>query len=172
LNYRLGERSQVSAAYIRSSTRGELNALTSLFVPFEEPVIRPNANTWLTSDVPNRFVSSGILQLPWHVTVSPVVDVHTGLRYSDVDSLQVYVGTPNSHRFPTYFSLDMKIYREFRLPGPSRLKNHSVRLGIYSLNITNHQNAHDVINSIASPDFGHFVGFQHRVTGFVFDYVK
>ena len=172
LNYRVGEGSQVSAAYIRSSTRGDLNALASMFVPFAEPVIRPGANTWLASDIPNRIVGSGIIQLPWRLTISPVIDVHTGLRYSAVDTLQDYVGTPNSHRFPTYFSLDVKIYREFRLPGPSLLRNHSVRLGIYSLNLTNHQNARDVINSIESPYFGHFVGFQHRVTGFVFDYVR
>jgi hypothetical protein len=172
LNYRVGEESQVSIAYIRSSTRGDLNALGSMFVPFAEPVIRPGANTWLASDVPNRVVSSGIFQLPWHLTVSPVIDVHTGLRYSDVDTFQDYVGAPNSHRLPRYFSLDVKIYREIKLPGPTLLRNHSVRIGIYSLNVTNHQNALAVFNSTASPYFGHFVGFQHRVTGFVLDYVR
>ena len=172
LTYRAGERSQVNAAYIHSSSRGDLNALSTLYVPFAEPTIRRGANTWLASDIPNRLVGSGIFRLPWRLTVSPVIDVHTGLRYSDVDTLQNYVETPNSRRFPTYFSLDMKIYREFRIPGPSKLNNHSVRLGIYSLNLTNHQNARDVINNISSPYFGHFVGLQHRVTGFVFDFVK
>ena len=172
LNYRVGEGSQVSAAYIRSSTRGDLNTLASMFVPFAEPVIRPNANTWLASDVPNRLVGSGIVQLPWHLTVSPVIDVHTGLRYSYVDTVQDYVGTPNSHRFPTYFSVDVKLYREFKLPDISMMKNAKLRVGIYSLNLTNHQNARDVISSVESPYFGHFLGFQHRVTGFVLDYVR
>lgn len=172
LNYRVGETSQLSAAYIRSSTRGDLNALASMYVPFAEPIIRPNANTWLASDVPNRLVGSGIFQLPWHLTVSPVIDVHTGLRYSYVNTVQDYLGTPNSHRFPTYLSLDMKFYREFKLPDNSLIKNARLRVGIYSLNLTNHQNARDVINSVESPYFGHFVGFQHRVTGFVLDYVR
>ena len=27
-----------------------------------------------------------------------------------------YVGRPNSQRFPTYFSLNVKLYRDFKLP--------------------------------------------------------
>ena len=53
--------------------------------------------------------------MPWEITVSPVVDVHSGLPYSEVDTFQNYVGTPNAERFPTFFSLDLKVYREFEL---------------------------------------------------------
>jgi hypothetical protein len=87
--------------------------------------------------------------------------------------LQNYVGRPNSRRFPAYFSLDLKIYRDFQLPAfVGRLKNRRFRIGVYSLNVTNHLNPHDVFNNVASPDFGEFVGFQHRVNGLLIDLVK
>ncbi len=173
VRFRASQRIEVNVAYIRSRSRGDLNTLTSTFVPFEQPIIRPNVNDYLASDLPNRLLSSGVFRLPWNLTVSPVVDLHTGFRYSQVDVLENYVGRPNSQRFPTFFSLDMKIYRDFHLPTfVGRLKDHRFRIGVYSLNITNHLNPHDVFNNIASPEFGQFVGFQHRVNGLLIDLVK
>ena len=173
VRYRLGQRGDVNVTYLRSQAKGSLNTLANTYVPFEQPIIRPNVNDYLASDIPDRLLSSGVFHLPHGFTISPVVDLHTGFRYSNVDVLDNYVGRPNSQRFPTYFSLDMKVYRDFRLPAfAGRLKDHRFRLGIYSLNTTNHQNPHDVFNNITSSDFGHFVGFQHRVTGMLIDIVK
>jgi hypothetical protein len=50
-------------------------------------------------------------------------------------------------------------------------KNQKLRLGVYSLNLTNHLNYLDVYSNVASPYFGHFAGFQHRVNGMVIDMV-
>ena len=116
------------------------------------PVVHPKRRRWSFSIQ---------LQLPRGFTISPVVDLHTGFRYSNVDVLNNYVGRPNSQRFPTYFSLDMKIYRDFKLPAfAGRLQDHRFRIGIYSLNVTNHLNPRDVYNKVASFVFGHFVGFN------------
>jgi len=52
------------------------------------------------------------------------------------------------------------------------MRDHRLRIGIYSLNVTNHLNPHDVLSNINSPEFGHFVGFQHRVNGILIDIVK
>jgi hypothetical protein len=102
-----------------------------------------------------------------------VIDLHTGFPYSEVDALQNYVGTPNSQRFPTFFSLDIKVYREFQFPFSflGRVKNRKFRFGVYSLNVTNHSNPHDVYNNITSANFGDFAGFYHRVSGLVIDIV-
>ena len=62
--------------------------------------------------------------------ISPVVDVHSGLPFSVVDAAQNYVGTPNAARFPYFFSLDFKAYREFKLPLLSTHKNRKLRLGV------------------------------------------
>jgi len=173
LHYRAGRRGDLNVTYLHSQAKGSLNTLSDTYVPFEQPVIRPNVNDYLDSDIPNRLLSSGIFHLPAGFTISPVVDVHTGFRYSNVDVFNNYVGRPNSERFPTYFSLDMKVYRDFKLPAfAGRLRDHRFRIGIYSLNLTNHLNPHDVFNNIASPVFGHFVGYQHRVNGILIDIVK
>ena len=173
-HYKPGERSDLNVSYIRSRARGDLNTVSSLFVPFEDPVIRPNTFGNLAQDVPNRVVGWGILSLPWNITLSPVVDVHTGLPYSDIDTFQNYIGVPNAQRFPEFFSLDLKVYREFEihLPFFGKAKTKRIRFGLYSINLTNHSNPLAVYNNVTSPVFGHFVGFQHRVNGFVLDAVN
>lgn len=173
LHYKPGERSDVNVSYIRSHARGDLNTLAALYVPFEEPVIRPNTFGNLPQDIPNRVVGWGILSLPKNISVSPVVDVHSGLPYSNIDTLQNYVGQPNTQRFPEFFSLDLKVYREFHLPFVGgKLKSKKIRFGLYTLNLTNHSNPLAVYDNVTSPVFGHFVGFQHRVNGFVLDAVN
>ena len=172
------ERSDLNLAYVWSRSRGDLNTLSDVFVPFEAPVIRPNRYGIVPSDVPHRFVGWGTFRLRGKFTLSPVADIRSGLPYSPVDVLQNYVGAPNSRRFPTFFSLDVKFYREFPLHMP--FAGHSdtgsdkkkIRLGLYSLNVTNHFNPDQVYNSVASPQFGQFVGNHHRTGGFVIDIVN
>src|SRR6267154_588680 len=174
VNARPFEHANLNVSYVWSRARGDLNALSDTFVPFEQPVIRPNVAGVLSSDVPHRVVSWGIVDLPWKLTLSPVVDVHTGLPYSNVDVLQNYVGAPNSLRFPTFFSLDARIYREFplRLPLIGRSTKRKIRLGVYSLNLTNHLNPHDIYNNVVSPLFGQFAGYNRRVDGLVVEIVN
>ena len=174
LHYRPSERSVLNVSYVRSRARGNLNTVSDVFVPFEQPVIRPDVSSNLAHDVPNRVIGWGTFSLPWNLTMSPVVDVHSGLPYSDVDALQNYVGMPNNQRFPTFFSLDVKVYREFQLHLPflSKEKKRKLRLGLYTINLTNHSNALEVYGNVTSPFYGHFVGFQHRVNGFVIDAVN
>ena len=169
----LRERDQVSVSYIWSRSRGDLNSLSNIYIPFATPVIRPNEYGILSSDIPNRVVGWGIFALPWKLTFSPLVDVHSGFPYSPIDVQQQYVGTPNGKRFPEYFSLDMKLYRQFRVPflGNRGGKVHHVRLGVYTLNVTNHGNFNAVFNNVASPNFGQFVGFLYRHEGMVIDFV-
>jgi hypothetical protein len=173
VRFSLRERDQVNASYIWSRTRGDLNNLSAVLIPFEQPVIRPNVYGISPYDIPNRFVSWGIFAVPWKMTFSPLVDVHTGQPYSKVDVLQNYVGVPNGERFGTYFSLDVKLYREFRIPylGTKSGKAHHVRLGFYSTNVTNHHNFHDVFNNVTAPNFGQFAGFLDRRDGAVIEFI-
>src|SRR5579864_8455551 len=172
-HYSLRERDQINVSYIWSRARGDLNSLSNVYIPFATPVIRPNVYGILSSDIPNRVVGWGIFALPWKLTFSPLVDVHSGFPYSPIDVQQQYVGTPNGKRFPEYFSLDLKLYRQFRLPllGNRGGKKHHIRLGVYTLNVTNHGNFNAVYNNVASPNFGQFVGFLYRHEGAVIDFV-
>jgi hypothetical protein len=166
-------RGYLNVTYMWSRSRGDLNTLSNTYMPFEEPVIRPNVSGILPSDVPNRILAWGVFQLPFKLTLSPVVDVRSGLPYSNVDVLQNYVGVPNGLRFPTYFSLDARIYREFplRLPFMERSTKRKIRFGVYTLNLTNRQNPHEVYSNVASPLFGQFAGLDKRIDGLVIDVV-
>ncbi len=174
VRFKVRERNEINASYVWSRTRGDLNDLSSILIPFAAPVIRPNVYGISPYDVPNRVVTWGIFALPWwQMTFSPIIDVHTGYPYSAVDELQNYAGTPNGQRFNPYFSADVKIYRVFRVPflGSKDGKGHHVRLGAYSLNVTNHHNWHDVYNNVTSPAFGQFAGFLDRREGAVIDFL-
>jgi hypothetical protein len=166
-HYRPVEKADVSVSYAWSRARGDLNALSDTYVPFEAPVIRPNSYGIMPSDIPNRVIASGTVDLPWNMVITPIADFHSGFPYSNVDVLQNYVGAPESLRFPFYISLDAKLYRDFPIhfPFTENSKKHKVRVGVFTLNGTNHQNPHDVYNNVSSPIFGEFAGFQRRFTG-------
>ena len=165
--YRPSERAEVNVSYSWSQARGDLNTLSDTFIPFQAPVLRPNVYGIQPSDIPHRAIAWGFVHIPWNFVVSPVADMHTGFAYSNIDVFQNYVGAPYSLRYPVYFSLDVKVYKDFTfsLPFGDRSKKRKIRLGVYSLDVTNRQNPHDVFNNIASPIFGEFAGFQRRFTG-------
>ncbi len=173
VRYTFRDSDQLKASYIWSHARGDLNNLSSVMIPFAAPVFRPNVYGILGSDIPNRFVAWGIFALPWKITFSPLVDVHSGFPWSPIDVTQQYVGTPNGQRFPTFFSLDLKAYRTFRIPfwKGKKGKDHHFRLGGYSLNVTNHGNFSTVYNNVASPGYGKFAGFLYRHEGMTLDFV-
>ena len=173
VRFTVHEHHEVNASYIWSRTQGDLNNLSDAMIPFLEPVIRPNVYGVLPSDVPNRVVAWGVFSLPKQFTFSPILDVHSGYPYSNVDVLENYVGTPNGQRFATYLSLDVKIYRVFPVPflGAKSGKIHHIRLGFYSLNVTNHGNFNAVFNNVTAPNFGQFVGFLDRRDGAVIDFI-
>ncbi len=168
--YSPSEKLEVNVSYSWSRARGDLNTLSDTFIPFQIPVIRPNVYGVQPSDIPNRLLVWGYVHLPfWNLVFSPVADMHSGFAYSQFDPFQNYVGIPNSLRFPTYFSLDVKVYRDFpiRIPFKERPsgKIRKIRVGVYSLDITNRQNPHDVFSTFTSSKFGQFDGFQRRFTG-------
>jgi hypothetical protein len=173
VHFTVHEHNEVNASYVWSRTRGDLNNLSNVMIPFLQPVIRPNVYGILPYDVPQRVIAWGIFSLPKKLTFSPILDVHSGYPYSNVDVLQNYVGTPNGQRFATYVSLDVKIYRVFQIPflGVKSGKIHHMRLGFYSLNVTNHGNFNAVYNNVTAPNFGQFVGFLDRRDGAVIDFI-
>jgi len=168
--YRPNEKAEANVSYSWSRARGDLNTLSDTFIPFQIPVIRPNVYGVEPSDIPNRLLAWGFVHLPfWSLVFSPVADMHSGFPYSNYDVFENYVGVPNSLRFETYFSLDVKVYRDFpiRIPFKERpnRKVRKIRIGVYSLDVTDRHNPHDVFSNVASPLFGTFDGFQRRFTG-------
>jgi outer membrane receptor for ferrienterochelin and colicin len=167
VHYRPNERYELNVSYAWSRARGDLNTLSDTFLPVQVPVIRPNAYGVLPSDIPNRVLTWGYVTLPKKFVLTPVMDIHTGYPYSNVDVLQNYVGVPDSLRFPIYFSLDVKLSRDFMIPMSfkDKTKRRKINIGVFSLDVTNRLNPHDVFNNVTSPLFGVFAGFPRRLTG-------
>jgi hypothetical protein len=171
LRVRTRQRADINVSYVHSLSRGDLNTLSQVYVPFEEPVIRPNYFATLPSNVPDRIVTWGRIKVPWQMTAGPVLDLHTGFPYSAVDELQNYVGNPNSRRFPTYFSLDMQLSKEFKMLWIPWARNHKFRGAIRVFNMTNHGNFRDVHDNVDSAYFGQFTGLLHRFYDVALDVV-
>jgi Carboxypeptidase regulatory-like domain/TonB-dependent Receptor Plug Domain/TonB dependent receptor-like, beta-barrel len=161
LHYQRSNKVEVNFAYVNSLARGDLNTLGAIYVPFEQPVIRPDAYGVLPSDVPNRFLTWGTFHFPMEFGAAPVLDIHSGFPWSATDVFGNYVGIPNGRRFPAFASLDLQLTKDFRISFIKKLSHHKYRLGFLIYNLTNHLNPRDVYYNTASPYFSHFVGFQH-----------
>jgi hypothetical protein len=142
--------------------RGDLNTMASIYVPYERPVIEPNLFGTLPTNVPDRVVAWGRFKFPMKITATPLVDWHSGFPFSVYDELQNYVGPPNSRRFPTFASLDLQMSKDFRVSFIPWVRKHTLRGTLRIYNLTNHGNFRDVYNTVTSPYFGHYAGFQHR----------
>jgi hypothetical protein len=162
LRYRPNGKADFNISYVNSQARGDLNTMAAVFVPYEEPVIHPNLFGTLPTSIPDRVVTWGRFTFPRKVTVSPVLDWHSGFPFSTVDDLQNYVGPPDSRRLPAFLSLDLQASKDFSIFFIPWLRKHSFRGSIRVFNVTDHGNFRDVYNTITSPYFGHYAGFLHR----------
>jgi hypothetical protein len=161
VRFRISKLVDFNSTYVHSRARGDLSTLSQAYVRFEQPIIRPDLYANLNSNIPNRWVTWGHFNLPWKITASPVLDLHTGFPYSAVDELQNYVGQPNSLRLPGFMSLDLKLSKDFRIPFVPWVKKHTLRGAVAVYNLTDNLNPRDVYNNVTSPYFRHFAGPQH-----------
>ncbi len=159
--YRLGERSQLTASYVRSAATGDLNDFNQFFGTTAQPVIRPNERSRLAFDAPNRFLFWADLTLPKKVTLSPVLDLHTGFPYSVVNEERDFVGRRNqAGRFPGFSSFDLQVLKEVKIPFGGR--KYRARVGFKVFNLFNSFNPRDIQNNLASPRFGTFFNSVDR----------
>ncbi len=169
--YKLGERSDLFASYVRSRATGDLNTFDVHFGNFQGPIIRPNERSRLPFDAPNRFLFWGDFQLPADITASPVLEVRNGFPFSIVDEELNFIGRRNrAGRFPTFASLDLQVTKGLKIP--FRGKNYRFRAGFKVFNLLNRFNPRDVQNNIGSPNFGGFFnGVSRTFRGkFVFEF--
>ncbi len=162
LRVRPSDKVDFNISYVNSTARGDLNTMASVYVPYERAVIEPNLFGTLPTNVPDRVVTWGRFKLPQKFIVSPVLDWHSGFPFSIYDDLQNYVGPPNSRRLPTFLSLDLQTSKDFRIFFIPWLRKHTLRGSVRIFNLTNHGNYRDVYNTVTSPYFGSYAGFEHR----------
>ncbi len=160
---RLGETRHLMFSYIRSKGRGDLNDFGSFLGTFPAPIVRPNQFGNSAADLPNRFLTWGLMQLPWKFRISPVIEYRSGFPYIVTNAEQDYFGLPNSRRFPRFLSVDSRISKDFQVH-----PKYAVRLSVSAFNLTNHFNPEAVHPNIADPAFGYFFG--HRGRRFTLDF--
>jgi len=160
---RLAETRQLMFSYIRSKGRGDLNDFGSFLGTFPAPIVRPNQFGNLPADLPNRFLSWGLVQLPWKFRISPVVEYRSGFPYIVTNAAQDYVGVPNTSRFPHFLSVDSRVSKDLQVSS-----QYAVRLSVSAFNLTNHFNPEAVHPNVADPAFGYFFG--HRGRRFTLDF--
>ena len=68
---RLKNDGQLFLSYVRSKARGDLNDFSTSSAVFPRPIIRPNQFSNLPTDLPNRFLAWGMIQLPVRVPHLP-----------------------------------------------------------------------------------------------------
>ncbi len=56
LHFQPVHHADLNVSYIWSRARGDLNTVSNIFLPLEQPIIRPNVSGILPSDIPNRVV--------------------------------------------------------------------------------------------------------------------
>ena len=154
---RAGENRDLYISYVRSDARGDMNDFASYLGSFPLPIIRPNANGVLSTDLPNRFLAWGSVKLPDGFRISPVMELRSGFPYSALDASQSYAGTPNGRRYPAFFSLDSRLSKDIKIN-----PKYTVRLSLSDFNLTNHFNPEAVHNNIADGAYGLFFGQRGR----------
>jgi hypothetical protein len=149
--YQLG-RHLLNASYVRSKAFGDLNDFNQFFGNTQQVVIQPDQRARLPFDAPNRFLFWGDFAAPYGVTLSPVIDVHTGFPYSVENQEREYIGPRNAERFSAFASVDLQVQKRIKLPV---LDKHA-QVGFSVFNILNHFNPREVQNDIDSYRFGSY----------------
>ena len=154
---RVSDHGQLFFSYVRSRARGDLNDFGSYLGSFPVPIVRPNEIANLPTDLPNRFLSWGLVQLPWNFRIAPSVEFRSGFPYALTDSAQNYVGVPNDGRFPRFLSVDARLSKDFKMN-----PKYTVRLSVSGYNLTKHFNPEAFHNNIGDPAAGLFFGQRGR----------
>lgn len=151
--------STLNVSYVHSRAYGDLNDFNQFFGNDPQAVIQPNQRARLDFDAPNRVLAWGEIAAPWKLTVSPVLDIHTGFPYSTVNEYREFVGARNESRFPRFISTDLQVWRRVPLP----IREMHARIGGGAFNVFNHPNYRDVQNDIDSPRLGEFFNGPGRI---------
>jgi hypothetical protein len=150
---------QMMFSYVRSKAEGDLNTFSTYLGDFPIAKLRPNQYSNLRSDIPNRFLVWGVINMPWNMRLAPIFEYRSGLPYAILEAHRNYVGIPYSNRtrFRSYVGLDERISKEVPLMGRYR-----ARISASVLNALNHFNPIDVHSNTADPQFGTFFGHYKR----------
>ncbi len=155
LNYNKPKFMEMTASYVFSRSRGDLNSADRFTGDYLSFVVRPNEYAPLPFDVPHRFLLTGTIYAPHDIQIAPLFEARSGFPFSAVNERLDFVGARNmTGRFPMYLSLDVQVTKGFQIP--FFFKDKRIRVGVALFNLTNHFNPRDVQTNLTSPNYGKF----------------
>jgi outer membrane receptor protein involved in Fe transport len=138
-------------SYVKSRTTGTLNNFGDVYGDVRQPLLLEAEYSLQRYDVPHRFLSWGVINLPKGIAVVPGIEWRSGFPYTVFAPNYSVVGERNrGGRFPTFLSIDLRVTKKFVVRG------RAIRLGFEIFNLTDHSNPRDVFSNVASPLFGDF----------------
>jgi hypothetical protein len=151
-----GSRADVTASFVHSKAREDLNSLLDFMDAVLQPIISSNAYAPAAADVPNRLLVRARSEVINGWQILGTADWREGLPYSVVDEYLEFVGQRNALRFPNYFRVDTGIER--------RLSVHGLHpwLGLRVSNALNSFLPSDVQANLSSPAYGSFYNSVYR----------
>jgi hypothetical protein len=162
------QRYTVMGAYTRSSTHSkqvlDFNVdapILGRVLPGTSTIASPQTPGPLLWDAPNRFLSWGFLpffRLPiiHDLDLAYSAEARTGFPFNVFTDQQLLFGPPGTHRFPTYFTLNVQLEKRFHLFG----YYWALRGGFDD--ITGRSNPVVVNADVNSPQFLTFSGYNRR----------
>jgi len=158
-----GERRDVTVSYVWAKGTADLNSYDLYYGNLRTPIVRPNENNLIPTDVRHRLLVRGTLGLPGKWDFAPLLELRSGFPWSAVDEFHDFVGPRNrAGRLPAVRTLD------FTLARPWRFKKRRFRAGLKLYNVFGASADRDVQNNLTSPDYGTFYNPIERSIGFTF----
>ena len=154
---RVSEKSPLYFSYVHSRARGDLNEFGNFLGSFQAPLIRTNQFSNLPTDLPDRFLTWGVVEFPKGFRIAPVFEYRSGFPFLATDAAQNYAGIPYQNRFPNFFSLDSRFSKDIKVS-----PKYSVRLSVSGFNLTDHFNPEALHTNIADPAYGFLFGQRGR----------
>jgi hypothetical protein len=162
-----GERRDLTLSYVWAKGTADLNNYDQFYGNLRNPIIRPNENSLIPTDVRHRLVVRGTIGLPGQWDFAPVIELRSGFPWSAVDEFQDFVGSRNrAGRLPAVHTLD------FQLSRPWRFRKYRFRAGLKVYNAFGASAERDVQSNITSPDYGRFFNPIERSIGFAIGSAK
>jgi hypothetical protein len=147
----LSDEGKLFFSYGKSRTTGTLNNFGDVYGDVRQPLLLEAEYSLQRYDVPHRFLSWGVINLPKGIAVVPGIEWRSGFPYTVFAPNYSVVGERNrGGRFPTFLSIDLRVTKKFVVRG------RAIRLGFEIFNLTDHSNPRDVFSNVASPLFGDF----------------
>ena len=151
-----GTRMDLSASYVHSKAREDLNAFVDFYGSVLQPIVGEDQYAPAAADAPNRLLLRGQAMPTTRWIFLGTFDVRSGLPYSVVNEDLEFVGPRNEQRFPTYIRTELGFDRRISLAHAHPW------LGLRVANALGAFLPTDVQANLGSPDFGSFYNSEYR----------